>query len=83
MIMKPQAKKSLKKMPLPKGAKSGVGRLVLKDFAEKYSLDLKRIMNVLKINKLKAQPHMTIKEVAQKNNVSPPDEIIKEGLKKK
>lgn len=65
---------------LPASPKPGTGRLTLADFCAQYGLHNKRIVRELKKQKINASEELTLKAIAEQNNLSSIDlyERIKE-----
>ncbi len=50
---------------------SGLGRKTLKELAELNKINLKELLQNLKNNKIEATPESLLKEIAEKNNITP------------
>jgi len=80
--MKP-AETSDEMKKLPESPKPGLGKLLLSDLCQEYHLDSEAVLKALEKNKIKASKDLTIKQIADQNNLNPIDiyEIIKKAEK--
>ncbi|MBI9077711.1 MAG: DUF4405 domain-containing protein [Desulfatibacillum sp.] len=67
---------------LPASPPPGTGNLTLKDLAAQYGLDAPKLVQALRDKNLDCKGTMTIKEIAQANNMGPTDvyDVIKEAV---
>ena len=82
LAMKPQEGPG-KPKGLPDTPQRGFGKRALADICQEYQLDIPTVLQILKDNKVKASEDMTIKKIAEQNNINPIDvyEIIKKTKK--
>ncbi|MCF8069826.1 MAG: DUF4405 domain-containing protein [Desulfobacterales bacterium] len=62
-----------KEKNLPETVPPGTGKLTLADFCTQYNLNMKVIIRSLKVSNIIFEEEMTIKKIAEENNISPSD----------